>query len=65
MATCSFKTRYWNFDLQKDKELPCENKAQLESDKCIFHDEHFLVKEENRIKIQEINKEEILKLEIG
>jgi len=48
VATCSFKTRYWNFESHKEIEFECENKAHSKSDKCIFHDEHFLDIEKNR-----------------
>jgi hypothetical protein len=50
---CSFESEYWNFDLQKDIEFECDNEGQSESDKCIFHDEHFLDNENNRKIIHE------------
>jgi len=47
------KARYWNFEMEQEIEFPCENKTQPESDKCIFHDEHFLDDDKNRQKIKQ------------
>jgi len=53
VAKCSFKRKYWNFEMEQQEEFECENDKQPESDKCIFHDEHFLDTEENCKIIQE------------
>jgi uncharacterized protein YjbI with pentapeptide repeats len=47
MARCTFKSKYWNFDLEKEVEYKCDNNKHSKSDKCIFHDLSFLDKKEN------------------
>jgi hypothetical protein len=53
VVKCSFKSNYTNFDLQKEIEVECEYEKQPQSDKCIFHDKHFLDNKVNRKIIQE------------
>jgi hypothetical protein len=51
--TCSFKSKYWNFDLDKETEFECAEESHNNSQKCIFHDKHFLDDAKSREIIQE------------
>jgi hypothetical protein len=51
--TCSFKSKYWNIDLDKETEFECAEESHNNSQKCIFHDKHFLDDAKSREIIQE------------
>jgi uncharacterized protein YjbI with pentapeptide repeats len=54
VETCSYKSQYWNFEVQQIIEFRCKNKTELESGKCVFHDEHFLgIKGNRKIVVEE------------
>jgi len=52
--SCSFKTKYWNYETQKETDFECINQKQSNSENCIFHDLEFLKDKQNHetIRIQ-------------
>ncbi|MFY9795259.1 MAG: pentapeptide repeat-containing protein [Candidatus Nitrosopolaris sp.] len=42
MANCSFTTKYWNYESQAEIDYSCKEDSQVDSDKCILHDEEYL-----------------------